>query len=58
MYSRTVGKYVSFFPLVMQLVESQAMAFPVSWYLNVVLNLMTKSEKVTMMMVILEMAFC
>ena len=51
--------YEPFFPLVMHLVESQAMAFPVvSWRLNVVFNLVTKLEKISMVMVVPEMVLC
>ena len=48
-----------FFPLVIRLVESQAMAVPVtSWCLNAVSNLVMKSENVPMAMVVPVMAFC
>ena len=43
----------------MHLVDSQAMAFTVIlWCLNAVLNLVTKLEKVPMVMVVPEMALC
>ena len=48
MYSVNEGEYELFLAFfVMRLVDSQEMAFPVtSWYLNVELNLVTKSAKV------------